>query len=56
MGEQGWIRDHFEIMNDLNLQNVVEDALNFEKNELAFKMLFDFAYKQKKSKEIYDIY
>ena len=56
LGEQGWIREPFEIMNDLNHQNVVEDALNFEKNELAFKMLFDFAYKQKKSKEIYDTF
>lgn len=43
-------------MNDLNHQNVVEDALNFEKNELAFKMLFDFCYKQRKLKEVYDIF
>ena len=45
MREQGWIREPFEIINDLNCQNVIEDALNFENNELAFKMLFDQAYK-----------
>jgi len=56
LGEMGWIRQPFEIMNDLNHQNVIEDALNFEKNELAFKMLFDFAYKQTKSKETYDTF
>jgi len=56
MEEQGWIREPFEIINDLNHQNVIEDALNFEKNELAFKMLFDFAYKQRKSKETYDTF
>jgi hypothetical protein len=56
IGEQGFVRKHFEIMNDLNHQNVVEDALNFEKNELSFKMLFDFIYTQNKKKEVYDIF
>ena len=40
----------------MNFQNVMEDSMNFDKNELIFKILFDHAFAQKRSKQVYDIF
>jgi len=42
--DHGWMRDPFDILNDLHCQNVLEDCMNYEKNELIFKILFEHAF------------